>query len=175
MKLHLGCGHNLLPGWRNIDGWPIQGAETWDLTQGLPKDIRPDSVSAIFTEHFMEHIDRDSAVTLLRSCHRALKPGAHMRITVPDLEHLVRKYVAKDLDWGGPGGWQPATPARMMNEGMRAWGHLFLYDWDELVLTIKEAGFSNFTRAEPSKSDRPELDGLDSRRDPGDLRIEIWK
>lgn len=178
MKLHLGCGHNLLEGWVNIDGWripPKPGCEfiEHDLTKGIPQ---PDnSVDLIFTEHFLEHIEREEAVVLLRDCRRALKPGGVMRIVVPDLGYLVQKYVANDLNWGGEGGWQPKDRCTMLNQGMRSWGHRHLYDHDDMVRLLDEAGFKDFPPVPWRVSKTPELHALEVRPQHGDLRFEALK
>lgn len=178
MKLHLGCGHNLLAGWINVDAWPIPGREGFtvvhhDLARGLPY---PDgSADFIFTEHFLEHIERDEALVLLRDCRRVLRLGGVMRIVVPDLAHLVQKYVANDLDWGGAGGWQPANRCVMMNQGFRAWGHKHLYDAEELVRILGEAGFREVKSVPWRESVHPALHALEVRPKVGDLRVEATK
>lgn len=177
MKLHLGCGHNLLAGWVNIDGWPIptNGVASFllhDLSKGLPS-FPERSVDYIFTEHFLEHIEREEAVVLLRDCRRVLKPGGVMRIVVPDLDYLVSKYVRNNLDWGGAGGWQPKNRCIMINQGMRAWGHKFLYDRSELIQVGVEAGLQNWKVVPWRESEHAALQSLEVRPKDGDLRIEF--
>lgn len=179
MKLHLGCGSNLLEGWHNVDDWDFSKPgfmfTKWDLSGTLPINVWENSQNFIFTEHFLEHLPRNQAVDLLRACHKSLKVGGVIRIVVPCLAHLVKKYIAKDLDWGGPGGWEPKTPAQMMNEGTRLWGHQFMYDLDELALVLREAGFTWFEFPEWRESIYPELRNLEVRPKVSDIRIEAVK
>ncbi|HUS21497.1 MAG TPA: methyltransferase domain-containing protein [Aeromicrobium sp.] len=66
-----------------------------DLRKGIPM---PDaSVDAVYHSHVFEHIDRDAVDGFLDEVCRVLKPGGIHRIVVPDLEGLVRNYLA-DLD-----------------------------------------------------------------------------
>jgi predicted SAM-dependent methyltransferase len=60
----------------------------------------------------------------------------------------------------------------MINEGMRYWGHVFVYDEPELVSLLEECGFSGVRRMNWGASDHPELRNLESRPDFADLIIE---
>lgn len=179
MKLHLGSGGNILPGWLNIDSWPQKAPPgtflKHDLGVGLPPSVPDASVGFIFTEHFLEHLTREQGVVLLRDCHRKLKPGGVIRIVVPSLEYVVQKYIAKDIYWGGPGGWQPPTPCIMLNQAMRSWGHSFLYDAPELERVLQESGFTAIKQVAWRKSEHPELHALEVRPEFGDLRFEATK
>ena len=37
--------------------------------------------------------------------------------------------------------WAPRTPCDMVNEAMRLWGHLYVWDEDELMSALATAGF----------------------------------
>jgi predicted SAM-dependent methyltransferase len=47
----------------------------------------PASVGAILAEHVWEHLAPDHAAAAARLCHRYLRPGARLRIAVPDGLH----------------------------------------------------------------------------------------
>jgi predicted SAM-dependent methyltransferase len=168
-KLHLGSGGRIIDGWANID---ITGLRTipWDLRNPLPLD--PGQVRFVYTEHFIEHIDRTAARRLLSRTREAMGPGAIIRVSTPDLAKLVGDYQAGRLVRMEHGGWFPETPCRMVNEGMRSWGHVFVYDEPELVALLKECGYSDIRRVKWGESDHPELRGLESRPDFEDLILE---
>jgi SAM-dependent methyltransferase len=64
----------------------------WDLRRGIPY---PDSTfDILYQSHVLEHIEREAAHGFLRECRRVLKPGCVLRVVVPDLEKLVRTYLA---------------------------------------------------------------------------------
>lgn len=138
MKLHLGCGARIEPGWTNID-LDSPGATHLDLRQPLPY---PDgSVDLIYSEHALEHFTLEEGASLLRECHRVLKMVGGLRISVPSLTALVANYLAGNTKFAEVVGWLPSTPCQMLNEGMRLWGHQFLYDQTELMEAFRRAGF----------------------------------
>lgn len=168
-KLHLGSGGRIIDGWANID---ITGLRTipWDLRNPLP--LTPGQVRFVYTEHFIEHIDRDAGRRLLKRVRGAMPAGAVVRVSTPDLAKLVDDYRSGRVIRMEHGGWFPETPCQMLNEGMRLWGHVFIYDEPELMALLEECGFSDIRRVKWGESDHPELRGLESRPDFGDLIVE---
>jgi len=53
-----------------------------DVRRGLP--FSTGSVNAILAEHVLEHLFLDDLASLLRECHRILRPGCPIRIVCPD-------------------------------------------------------------------------------------------
>ncbi len=173
LKLHLGCGPNVIPGWVNIDAEEIPGAERLDLREKLPYES--ESVDFVFSEHFIEHIDREDAERLVSECFRVLKPGGVARFSCPDLRKLIDEYLAgRTTEWSEMN-WLPETPCRMVNEFFRLWGHRFMYDFDELKNLFLNSGFFAVSRVSHKISDYPELDNLESRPFHGELIIEAVK
>ena len=80
LRLNLGCGRDVRPGYENIDRLPHPGVIVADVEgEGLPF---PDgSVDAILARHVMEHVVRfDKA---LHECWRVLRVGGRLEIAVP--------------------------------------------------------------------------------------------
>ena len=172
-KLHLACGKNIIDGWANIDLEGNKNVIAWDLTQPLP--VASNSVEFIYSEHFIEHISRDQAKRLLTECYRALRPGGVLRISTPDLRKLIDEYLAGSVNEWADLGWQPATPCQMLNEGMRLWGHQFVYDADELRRIFAECGWHHIAFAPWRTSVHPELNGLESRPFHNEIIVEAVK
>jgi len=176
-KLHLGCGNHLLSGWLNIDTQieqnSVQPTLQHDLTQPLP--FSSESIEFIVSEHFIEHVTRDQACHLLRECYRFLKPEGVLRISTPDLEKLVSEYLAKRTDEWQDMGWVAATPCQMVNEGMRLWGHQFLYDASELSMLLREAGFCQVIPVKWRASHYAELQNLELRPFHQEVILEAVK
>lgn len=172
-RLHLGCGNHLLDGWANLDFGVADGVIRCDLTRPLPVDDR--SIEAIFSEHFIEHITRDEARRLLADCHRALRPGGVLRVSTPNLEALVAQYrLRRTTEWTDVG-WTPHSPCALLNEGLRSWGHQYVYDLDELSALLAEAGFARVARAGWHASEHAALRGLECRPYHDDLILEATR
>lgn len=170
MKIHLGCGTNYIEGWLNVDlDSPMADAHA-DLRKPLP--YNDESVNFIFNEHFIEHITREEGIAFLRECHRVLKRGGVFRVSTPDLRWLVSQYDGGKLDEWNDVGWMPETSCRLLNEGMRLWGHQFLYDLPELFRALREAGFSDCYQVRHRESAFSELIGLECRPWHQELIVE---
>lgn len=172
-RLHLGCGDHKIPGWTNIDLVRSRGVVARDLTKPMPID--PGSIDYIFTEHFIEHITYEEACRVLADCHRVLRIGGVLRISTPDLRKLVDEYVAGRTDEWHDVDWAPVTPCHLMNEGMRLWGHQFIYDADELTRALREAGFQHVEPVDWGSSRHEPLNGLECRPHHREVMIEATK
>lgn len=178
--LNIGCGTDYKKGWVNIDNNSDNNIDkldvNWDLRNPLPID--DNSVDFIFNEHFVEHLTPEEARIALSDLMRVLKPGGVMRIAMPDLESVVNTYINVPLKK------DPVikefkmdfiqTKAEWMNMSFRWWGHMWLYDWEELVRRLHEIGFDNVKRAKLRKSKYPELRDLEIR-DGSILIAEVVK
>jgi predicted SAM-dependent methyltransferase len=167
-KLHLGCGDHLLPGWSNVDfnGW--RGVIGHNLTKPLP--VKDGSVSFIFTEHFIEHIDLQEGLSFFKDCRRVLKPSGVLRVSTPDLKTLISNYEGDYRTEWMEDDWK--TNCQMFNAGVRNWGHQFIYDYKEMELSLREAGFNTICRVNRHESEYEELRGLEKRPPQNDLIVE---
>lgn len=168
-KLHLGAGLRQMDGWANID---LNGKKNmiWDLRKPLP--VPKQSIEYIYTEHFIEHITREDGLKLLQNCREVLADEGVLRISTPCLRRLATDYLALHIPPVQADAWNPTTPCAMMNEGMRLWGHQFVYDREELTLLLQEAGFSRIQYMEWGKSEHQSLQGLETRPFYDDLIFE---
>ena len=167
-RLHLGCGRDRKQGWINIDRAAGVGPDfVWDVVHGLPFD--DNSCDYIFHEHMLEHLDPLQGRRLLEECRRVLKTGGVVRIAMPDLQSIVRHVhegTWREQQWVKElGDEKIRTGAEMLNIAMRSWGHVWLYDWEELARRIEESGFAKYRRIERGTSSVPALRGLERRAD----------
>jgi predicted SAM-dependent methyltransferase len=179
-RLHLGCGGNRLRGWVNVDMGP-KGDLTIDLREELP--FASDSVDAIYSEHALEHFERvRDAPFLLGECLRVLRPGAPIRLVVPDAEATIRYYVGTMeeeqaaayervlLRIGG-------TRMDVVNTAFR-WKHqhLYMYDEETLRALMQEVGFTEIHRRACQESPVEALRAIDrEERRPLSLYVEARK
>jgi SAM-dependent methyltransferase len=91
--LNVGCGNCYHPSWTNVDlASKDADVHQYDIRSGLPF---PDaSFDAVYHSHVLEHLPPDEGRSLIRECFRVLKPGGTLRVVVPDLEMIVREYLA---------------------------------------------------------------------------------
>lgn len=172
IKVHVGCGPHVFEGWKNLDVAPGPGGIKRDLRHGL--GFGPASVDFIFSEHFIEHLTREEGQRFFQEAYAALKPGGVLRISTPDLDFLFKCYKTGRIDAWSPT-WNPKSPAAMINEGLRLWGHQFVYDHEEMREGLLMAGFNSVTKAQWHKSKHKELTGLEVRPSIGDLIVECVK
>jgi predicted SAM-dependent methyltransferase len=172
-KLNLGCGRNILPGWINLDSEPRPGVRAWIATQDLPCESA--SVSLIYAEHLIGHLALPDIMRLLRECHRVLRPRGILRLSTPDLQTLLNAYTeGRRSEWRDVG-WVPATLCDLLNEGMRSWGNLYVFDLPRLAECLQQAGFARLATVPWRKSALPALQNLERRPFHGDLIVEAQK
>ncbi|WP_296600242.1 methyltransferase domain-containing protein [Phenylobacterium sp.] len=102
-RVHMGCGGEVREGWLNIDyapdrpgGYDVRRSFlNYDLRRGLPP-LESASVDLMFSSHFFEHLRREEAVALLKSCRAALKPGGLIRFELPNFQKSFRAYASGD-------------------------------------------------------------------------------
>lgn len=97
MYLHLGCGCVLLPGFINLDIRDEEGIDKVSLV--YPIDYDNDTFDLVYASHVLEHFPRKQTLNILQEWARILKKGGILRISVPNIEELVKIYQQeKDLD-----------------------------------------------------------------------------
>jgi predicted SAM-dependent methyltransferase len=89
MKLNLGCGSDVRPGYTNIDFREIPGTTNVDLSV-FPWPWERESCDEIMMLDFLEHFPYKQADQVLMECWRVLKTGGKLVVQVPDVEHCAR-------------------------------------------------------------------------------------
>ena len=173
LKINLGCGPSIVAGWINLDREPGPGAHFWDGSLGIPSGAN--TISLIYSEHFIEHLSLQDTLNLMRECVRVLCPGGIMRVSTPDIHVLMQAYEGNALDYWLDVGWRPGTLCDLVNEGMRAWGHQYLFDRIRLTNLLFQAGFAGVAAVPWGQSAVADLCGRESRPFHGDLIFEAQK
>jgi predicted SAM-dependent methyltransferase len=155
IKLELGSGHKIgMNGWTTVD---IFGADiSRDLRNGIP--LKNNSVTMLYTSHMFEHIPFKSLVIFLEECFRVLKVGGILSVCVPNSRLYIQAYIDgrefKDSNFS----YKPAVVSTgsfldQVNyiaymDGL----HSYMFDEENLLNTIKLAGFSkvNLRQFDPS-------------------------
>lgn len=165
-RLQIGSGCNRLDGWINSDITPSADVIVF-MERRLP--FSDETLDRIYLEHVLEHATYETGVRFLCDARRVLRPGGVIRIAVPDLEDLVRGYLADDwrrFDWvNWPEHAFIRSRAQMINIGFRWWGHQYLYDRQDLARVLAEAGFTEIEFVERGQSRHTDLRALETRPD----------
>jgi predicted SAM-dependent methyltransferase len=175
-KVQLGCGEHHFDGWVNVDiNSAVHPDVRLDLRAGFPAP--QESVALFFSEHVFEHLTLDDGRQVFADCCAALERGGVMRIAMPDLRYLVERYIEGRYEGeGGPEAQLDVdyrridSPALLFNFALRSWGHLYLYDFAELDLRLRQAGFAKVDPQQIGVSTHPELVGLEQR---GESRLIV--
>ena len=98
LRLHYGCGANILQGWVNIDTVPRPGADCvlLDIAH-LP--FGDGMVAEILAEHVLEHLDFDAERRVWTEISRVLRPGGIFTLEVPDLAWVCQSFLAAADDF----------------------------------------------------------------------------
>jgi len=95
LKLHLGCGRRVLPGYVHVDLADFPHVDHRHDVRRLPM-FADDSVELVYASHVLEYFDRIEAAAVLEEWRRVLRPGGILRLAVPDFEALVNVYLETD-------------------------------------------------------------------------------
>jgi predicted SAM-dependent methyltransferase len=140
MKLHLGCGKVILPGFTNIDVRGEVGVNGIDIVG--PVDVLgfPDSsVDLIYACHVLEHL------------HRVLKPEGTLRISIPDFTACVMVY-GQTFNLGLLLGHLVGGQEYPENT------HYMVFDFIYLSTLLSEVGFRRIRRYDWRNTEHSEID-----------------
>lgn len=123
-------------------------------------NFKDNSVDVVYASHLFEHLSHKAARLFLSESYRCLKPGGVVRIVVPDLYKLAKKYVT-DVENGNENAsthflWainldkENMYPSNKMNFLKKAIAskqqyphqHKYMYDNLSLPKMLREFGFS---------------------------------
>lgn len=93
MKLNLGCGTDVRPGWVNIDSRPDVGADlVLDITRQLP--FGDSSVKEVLAQDILEHLTTQQLHLVLAQISRVLRSGGRLHVRLPDVDAIISKFSA---------------------------------------------------------------------------------
>jgi predicted SAM-dependent methyltransferase len=157
-----------------MDGWIISNYQVLaknflDITK---KFAGSGSISNIYADNVIEHLELDSARLFMKNAFDSLLPGGSIRLVTPDCLAMAHAYIQKDLQKVK----QVATdlkqhglkidePIDLLHETFAAFGHHIgrIYDEDTLTSLLLSAGFSSVERFPTSKSNNPVFQNLEKR------------
>ena len=145
LKLHLGCGGIIRPGWINIDA-VHPAADRRCRIQDL--DYPDGSVEVIEGVMVLEHLGRGDAAAFARNAVRMLVPGGRLVLEVPDLAKVCRLVVlladdpaALETSAFGLRGIFGEPSTHIAVEDVHRWG----YTPASMTRLLLDAGFASVT------------------------------
>ena len=118
----------------------------WDLRKGLP--FPNESISRIYSEHFLEHLSFKEGQRFLDDCLRVLLPGGMFSICVPNAKIYIEAYLSdRTLDNNQFFGYKPAynntTKIDYVNYTAYMDGHhKYMFDEENILMILRSIGFS---------------------------------
>jgi predicted SAM-dependent methyltransferase len=118
----------------------------WDLRKGIP--FPKDSISKIYSSHFLEHLSFKEGQKFLDECLRVLVPGGIFSICVPNARIYIEAYINYDLDQNQFFEYKPAynntTKIDYVNYMAYMDGHhKYMFDEDNLIYILSSNGFKH--------------------------------
>lgn len=92
VKIDIGCGARTKPGFIGLD-W--MAAPNVDIVIDLTKERLPfvdSTVDGVWTDHFLEHLDIEHVIKVMKEIHRVCKPNALVEIHVPHFSGYTNFY-----------------------------------------------------------------------------------
>jgi hypothetical protein len=137
LRLNVGCGRSILPGWVNVDSFPLPGIDViadLDECGDTPLPIADNSAEEFLLSHVIEHLG--DPLGLMEELHRIAQVGAIATIRCPygssddadeDPTHVRRMFLQSfgyfsqpyywRADYGYRGDWQPVQISLMVDGG----------------------------------------------------------
>ena len=166
IRLNLGCGDKILPGYINIDTAPSRGGKSPDLVADVRdlKKVKTAIADEILAVHVIEHFYYWEVIPMLQSWKRVLKPGGRLILECPNLLYACQMIVNDPGLRSGSGaeGQMSMWPLY----GDPSWKdplmcHKWSYTPDSLGQVVNQAGFIN-AHQEPAQF---------KLREPRDMRV----
>jgi predicted SAM-dependent methyltransferase len=143
-----------------------------ELDYGIP--FNDNTVPAVFSSHFLEHVGHREAQKLLGECFRVLKPGGIIRIVVPSLDTEVQRIrqALERYEAGEITDIQPFVTTNVVGYSNKYSNHRWMYNFTELRSALETAGFTQVVEQSYRKGRIPDVEKLDNR---GGLLVEAIK
>jgi glycosyltransferase involved in cell wall biosynthesis/predicted SAM-dependent methyltransferase len=151
VKINFGSFTVMFKNWLNVDILDMSNYarengflfKQHDVTKPIPCDSN--SVDAIVASHLLEHISRKDGARFLAECFRIMKPGATIRIAIPDALIISREYsdgyIKAAFDYNE--GVKAAEDDAEAFWNLMFFGHSTAYDSECLISKMKKVGFSD--------------------------------
>lgn len=184
------------PNWDGIRDVPMPGCLVYDLTNLPIEGIEDNTYDGIYSEHFIEHLEKDQGEALFKECMRILKPGGVLRTVWPPMEivewlqseenlsenefvkHYYQVYIRKYKF--SPPGYENHRIQEQVAHGLlyQKGEHKYLWGKGEMIQELESINFKYMGECEYGESHIVEFNNIDT---PGRIRklhsavVEVMK
>lgn len=165
--LYVGCGHHRMQGFIHVE---INTAKQFkkggnsgppeiiaDITRHIP--VKDNSVDLIFSRATLEHLTYHELINHFLECHRIIKKGGYVRMTVPDMDIMIENYQNKKEDLeiakieGEISSDMPCeNHTDLFINRVLYHDHYYLHNFDTLNRALKKTGFTNIKKVNPGQT-----------------------
>ena len=92
LKLNIGAGGTKLKGYLNVDSLLLRHTELISNIKNLNFFVKNGSVTNIYASHILEHFSEKEIKVVLKTLFNLLGENGELRISVPDLDKIVKIY-----------------------------------------------------------------------------------
>lgn len=93
MRLNLGCGHEPLEGWTNVDAYAEQADIIGDI-----RELQFEDVEDVLMVHVLEHFSWRETRQVLARVHGWMRKGGQLIVEVPDMQTITGEAMLNP-DW----------------------------------------------------------------------------
>ncbi|MBL6739578.1 MAG: methyltransferase domain-containing protein [Synechococcus sp. BS301-5m-G54] len=166
VRLNLGCGDKILPGYINIDTVSARKEKKPDIVADIRdlRNIKTSIADEILAVHVIEHFYYWEVIPLLTSWKRILKPGGKIILECPNLLYACKMLLenpgkASSADQNGQMSMWPLYGDPSWKDPLMC--HKWAYTPDSLIKVVASAGFIN------AKQEKAQF----KLQEPRDMRI----
>jgi len=148
IKLNLGCGSDIKPGYCNIDVRHIPGINLVQDVTDL-KNFDDNTVDEILAKDVLEHFPRIRTAPVLHEWKRVLKSGGLLRLCFPNLKRIAERYLGINCDNDKQHKLDANFTAYLLYGGQDYPENFHMAGWDAESITelLQQIGFVDITCA----------------------------
>jgi predicted SAM-dependent methyltransferase len=171
--------------WDGVRDVPMPDCLVYDMTKLPMRGVMDDSYDGVYSEHFIEHLERDQGIEFFKEMFRVMKPGGTIRTVWPPMDfvdwlrtdedlsnhpfvqHYYHFYVVKHKF--APAGNEHKSLQEQCALGLlhQNGEHKYLWYKYEMIDVLKQLGYVTVMEKEYMKSKIPDFNNIDT---PGQIR-----
>jgi predicted SAM-dependent methyltransferase len=155
-----------------------------DITKHIP--LEDSSVDLIFSRATLEHLTYFELINHFLECHRLIKNGGHIRMSVPDMDIMIKNYLNKQEDLNEAINNSEVSETMPLENHTDLFisrilyhDHYYLHNFDTLSRALKKTGFTNIKKVKPGETEvqdvAAELQKAEKGREKWEIMIEAQR